>query len=167
MASQRSASRIPGPAVPLRWIALLRILVGLMFLTTWAINLYRGFYTPDGLALFFRELYPQSENPLGWYAAFINNVILPSRAAFAPFQLVSEGLMALALLVGAFTPFFSLAGVFFLANTFLATLGQDWPWSYFVPAGILVVTFITQAGRAMGVDAYLLKRFGERGRLFW
>lgn len=151
----------------LKWIAALRIMLGLMFLTTWGFNLLDGFYTPDGLLKFFTEIYPQSENPLALYAGFINGVILPARSVFAPFQLVAEGLMGLALLMGAFTPLFSLAGIFFLVNTFLATLGHDWPWSYILPIGILVVTLFTQAGRVWGVDAYLFRRFGERGRLLW
>ena len=155
------------PRVSLTWIALLRILLGLVFLTTWVINLFNGFYTPDGLLRFFTEVYPQVDNPLAFYAAFINNVILPIRGVFAPFQLVSEFLLGIGLLVGAFTPFFSLAGIFFLLNTFLASLGHDWPWSYWMPIAMLAVTFFTCAGRALGVDAYLVKRFGERGWLLW
>jgi uncharacterized membrane protein YphA (DoxX/SURF4 family) len=151
----------------LKWMAMLRILVGIMFLSTWGVNILKGFYTADGLLLFFTEIYPQSENPLGFYAAFINGVILPIRGIFAPFQLVSEGILGLALLIGAFTPFFSLAGIFFLVNTFLASLGHDWPWSYLLPIGILAATFFTRAGRVWGLDALLLNRFGERGRLFW
>lgn len=155
------------PKVSLSWIALLRMMMGVMFLTTWLINLLNGFYTPDGLLAFFSDVYPQSENPLTWYAGFIEGVILPIRAGFAPFQLVSEFVMGLALLVGAFTPLFSLAGIFFLVNTFLASLGHDWIWSYLVPIGILAVTLFTRSGRSLGVDAYLLKRFGERGFWFW
>jgi uncharacterized membrane protein YphA (DoxX/SURF4 family) len=151
-----------GPAASPTWVAVLRIVVGLMFLTTWGSNLAQGFYTPDGMQEFFTTVYPQADNPLQWYAGFINGVILPIRGVFAPFQLVAEGVMGLALLVGAFTPVFSLAGIFFLINTFLATLGHDWPWSYFLPVSILVVTCFTQAGRTWGVDAYLLKRFGRR-----
>lgn len=152
---------------PLEWVALLRILVGIMFLSTWGLNALRGYYTPQGLLNFFNDFYPPAENPLSFYAAFLTNVILPNRAIFAPFQLVGEGLMALCLLLGAFTPLFSLAGIFFLLNTFLASIGHDWPWSYFLPMGILAITFFTQAGRAMGIDAYLLKRFGERSRWLW
>lgn len=157
----------PAPRVSLTWIALLRILLGLVFLTTWAINLINGYYTPHGLLRFFTEVYPQADNPLAFYAAFINNVILPVRGVFAPFLLVSEFLLGLGLLAGAFTPFFSLAGIFFLLNIFLATLGHDWPWSYWMPIAMLAVTFFTRAGRALGVDAYLLKRYGERGWLLW
>lgn len=153
------------PKTPLAWIATLRILMGLVFLTTWFINLRNGFYTPDGLLRFFTEIYPQADNPISWYAGFINNVILPIRGVFAPFQLITEFLLGLGLLIGAFTPFFSLAGIFFLINTFLATLGHDWIWSYWIPIGILAVTFFSQAGRAWGVDASLVRRFGSK--LWW
>lgn len=152
---------------PLSWIALLRIMLGVMFLSTWLINLLRGFYTADGLLVFFTEIFPQSENPLIIYASFINGVILPIRGFFAPFQLITEFLLGLGLLLGVFTPFFSLVGIFFLVNTFLATLGHDWPWAYLMPIGILAITFFTRAGRSLGLDAKLLQRFGERGFLFW
>ena len=155
------------PRVALSWIALLRIMVGLVFLSTWVFNLADGFYTADGLQRFFTEIFPQSENPLTWYAAFIDNVILPVRGVFAPFQLVTEFLLGLALLVGFLTPVSSLAGIFFLLNTMLATFGHDWLWAYLMPISILAVTFLTRAGRALGMDAYLLKRFGDRGFLLW
>ena len=78
------------PQIPLSWVSLLRIMLGLLFLTTWLSNLNKGFYTPDGLLNFFTNVFPQSQNPLTWYAAFINGVILPVRGAFAPFQLITE-----------------------------------------------------------------------------
>lgn len=155
------------PQSPLFWLALLRIMVGLVFLTTWVSNLFKGFYTPDGLLDFFTNVFPQSENSLGWYAGFINTVILPGRAVFAPFQLVTELVLALALLVGIFTPFFSLAGIFFLINVYLATFGHDWPWAYWMPMGILGVMFLARSGRALGIDAWLLKRFGEPKLPLW
>ena len=139
----------------------MRVMLGLVFLTTWASNLSKGFYTADGLLNFFTNVFPQSENSLTWYADFINNVILPVRGIFAPFQLVTEFLMGLALLVGFLTPLTSVAAAFFLLNTFLATFGHDWPWAYFMPIGILGVCFLVRAGRSAGVDAFLLKRFGE------
>jgi uncharacterized membrane protein YphA (DoxX/SURF4 family) len=159
--------RLFKPQTPLFWLALLRMMVGLVFLTTWASNLNKGFYSPDGLVEFFTNVFPQSENPLHWYAAFIENVILPIRSVFAPFQLVVEFVLGFALLIGAFTPLFSLAGIFFLANTFLATLGHDWPWAYWIPMGILGVLFITRAGRSFGIDAFLREKLGERSFLLW
>jgi uncharacterized membrane protein YphA (DoxX/SURF4 family) len=155
------------PTIPLFWIALLRIVVGVMFLSTWLPNYLDGVYTPDGLLRFFTEEFPQAENPLMMYAIFIDGVILPMRGVFAPFQLVMEFLLGLAILVGAFTPLASLAGIFFLLNTMLATFGHDWLWSYILPISILGVVLFTHAGRALGVDGYLLRRFGKRNFLLW
>ena len=160
-------SLLKDPQTPLFWLALLRVMVGLVFVTTWYSNLLKGFYTSDGLQNFFTGVFPQSENPLTWYAGFINNVILPARAVFAPFQLVAELLMGLALLVGFFTPLFSLGAIFFLINTFLATFGHDWPWAYLMPISIAAVCLLARAGRSAGMDAYLLKRFGEPKWPLW
>ena len=155
------------PTTSLSWLALLRSLVGLVILTSWFSNLGKGFYTPDGLMDFFTNVFPQSENPLTWYATFINATILPIRSIFAPFQLVAEFLLGLALLLGGFTRLFSLAGIFFLLNTMLATFGHDWPWSYLMPIVILGVVFLAQAGRAWGIDNLLYKQFGDKGYLLW
>ena len=153
--------------VPLTWVAILRIVVGLMFVLTWLPNFLNGLYTADGLLSFFTEEFPQSENALTFYANFIDGVILPMRHVFAPFQLVAELLMGLAILLGIFTPLASLAGIFFLLNTMLATFGHDWLWSYILPISILVVTMFTHAGRTLGVDAYFLKKFGKRNFFLW
>ncbi len=155
------------PTASLSWLALLRSLVGLVILTSWFSNLGKGFYTPDGLMNFFTNVFPQSENPLTWYAAFINGNILPIRSIFAPFQLVAEFALGLALLLGGLTRLSSLAGIFFLLNTMLATFGHDWPWSYLMPIVILGVVFLAQAGRAWGIDSLLYKRFGDKGYLLW
>lgn len=162
-ATRRSRTSV----ISLKWIAALRIMVGLMFLSTWAFNLVEGYYTPSGLLVFFTEVFPQSANPLTWYAAFINNVILPIRGVFAPFQLLAEGLLGLALLLGIMTRFFSLAGIFFLLNTFLATFGYDWPWAYFMPIVILAVAFATRAGQVWGLDGRLEARLGRPLPRFW
>jgi uncharacterized membrane protein YphA (DoxX/SURF4 family) len=152
----------PQRQTSLHWIALLRVMLGLVILTTWASNLSKGYYTPDGLLNFFTTVFPQSANPLTWYAAFIDGVVLPARAAFAPFQLVAEFLVGLALLVGALTRLACLGGAFFVVNIFLATFGADWPWSYLMMLGIMGVCFFTGAGRSLGVDAWLAARWGER-----
>ena len=163
----KAPARFSEPKTALFWIALLRMMIGLVFLTTWVNNLIEGLYTPDGLLRFFTEVFPQSENPLGWYAGFINGVILPARVGFAPFQMVTELLLGLALLVGFLTPLSSLVGIFFLSNTFLATAGHDWYWAYLMPIGILVVVMLSRAGRSAGVDGWLARRFGERGKWLW
>lgn len=146
---------------PLFWVALLRIMLGILFLTTWGSNYTKGFYTPDGLLDFFNNVFPTNNNPLVWYATFIEETILPIRTFFAPFQLISEFFLGLFLLVGFLTPITSAAAAFFIINTFFATFGHDWPWSYFTILSILGVIFFTRAGRSFGIDQWLKSKFDE------
>lgn len=155
------------PTTPLAWLGLMRIMLGLMFLTTWASNLARGYYSPEGLQHFFTEVFPQADNPLTFYADFINGVILPMRGVFAPFQLIAEGLLGFSLLIGFLTPAMCIFGVFFLGNVFLATFGHDWPWAYLMPVSLLGAIFFTHAGRSLGVDMWFVKRFGEPKVPLW
>ena len=152
---------IKNQRVPLFWISLLRIMIGLLILTTWGSNLAKGFYTPEGLLNFFTNVFAQTDNPLTWYAAFIENAIIPLRHVFAPFQLISEFLLGLFLLLGLFTPLTSVFAAFFILNTFLATYGHDWPWSYGMILGILFVVFMTRAGRSLGLDNLFYNRRGD------
>ncbi len=154
------------PPTSLFWMALLRIMLGLLFLTTWASNASKGLYTPDGLEEFLRETLNEDSIPL--YAEFIENVIIPIRGIFAPFQLVTEFLLGVALLLGFCTRGAALAGAFFIINTYLLSIGTDeWPWSYFTVLGVLGTVYFTKAGRSIGVDVLLLRHFGETKFALW
>ena len=72
-----------------------------------------------------------------------------------------EFLIGLFLLLGLLTPLASAAGIFFILNTFLATFGHDWPWSYGMLLAILAVALVTRSGRSLGIDNLLFQRRGE------
>jgi uncharacterized membrane protein YphA (DoxX/SURF4 family) len=115
----------------------------------------------------FKYFFSASDNPLEFYMVFVNEVILPIAPFFTKFQLVTELLIGIALLVGFLTPLTSIFAAFFILNTFLASWGADWPWSYLTILVILGVLFFTRAGRSLGLDARLLKRFGEMRIPLW
>ena len=141
-----------------RWLAALRIMMGAIFLTTWFANVQKGFYTSAGLEQFFTHVYPQAHNPIVPYAAFIQHVLLPSRALFAPFQFAAELGLGIALILGIFTPIAGIGGAFLLANIFLATYGAEWPWTYLSLIGVCIAVAATRSGRTFGVDALLVGR---------
>lgn len=151
-----------GPQTPLFWVALLRIMLGLLFLTQWYDNMVGGLYTAEGLRGLFAYFLSASESPLLWYHAFLEGVIAPIAPAFAAFQFASELLLGIAFLLGLFTPLMSVAAAFFVLNTFLLSWGADWPWSYLTLLTILGVVFFTRAGRVLGIDGWLARHFGER-----
>ncbi len=155
------------PKISMFWVAVLRVTVGLLFVTQWYDNLVGGLYTPAGLEGLFNYYFGAAENPLPFYVQFVNTVILPVAPVFTKFQLVMELLMGLAFLAGFLTPLTSLFAAFFIVNTFLASWGVDWPWSYLTIIAILTVLFFTRAGRSLGVDAKLVERLGEPRFPLW
>ena len=152
---------------PRFYIALLRMMIGLIFLTAAYSNWENGYYSEEGLHRFFSEVFPQSQNPFGWYAQFINTTILPIASTFSIFLVYSEVLMGVALLGGILTPIISVGAMIFIMNTFLAIFGQDWPWSYIMIDAILFTVIATQSGRTLGIDGLLARRFGTRRWYLW
>jgi NADH dehydrogenase len=150
------------PKTPLFWVALLRIMLGLLFLTQWFDNLVNGIYTEEGLNGLFEYYFSTSDMPLEWYMDFIHELVMPITPAFAVFQLVAELFIGLAFIFGFFTPLVSLGAAFFILNTFFLSYGADWPWSYLTILSILGVLYFTRAGRVIGVDAWLMERAGDR-----
>ena len=84
--------------VSLSWIALLRIMMGLVFLTTWFNNLNKGLYG-DGFLPFIQGWADGTE--FRWYADFLYNVVIPNIEILRVVQVVTEGLiMGVFLLIG-------------------------------------------------------------------
>ena len=102
-----------------------------------------------------------AELEIDGYNCNLRPVIFPIKDFFAPFQLVTEFLIGVFLLLGLLTPLTSLAAIIFILNTFLATFGHDWPWSYGMMLAILGVVLLTMAGRSLGIDKLLYDRRGE------
>jgi hypothetical protein len=71
--------------VSLSWIAVLRIMLGMVFDQLGQQSVPGLLHARRPGALFL-EVYPQSQNPLAFYAAFIHGVILPIGQVFAPFS---------------------------------------------------------------------------------
>lgn len=146
--------------VSLSWVALLRVMMGLVFLTTWFSNLNKGLYA-EGFLPFIQGWAEGTE--FRWYAAFLHNVIIPNIEILRAVQVVAEGLvMGLFLLLGLFTPLSAGVAWFFVVNLFLASYGTgEWPWTYVMMGVMLAVIGLTRAGRAYGMDAILLRKWGE------
>ena len=146
--------------VSLSWIALLRIMMGLVFLTTWFNNLNKGLYG-DGFLPFIQGWADGTE--FRWYADFLYNVVIPNIEILRVVQVVTEGLiMGVFLLIGLFTPLSAAIAWFFVVNLFLASFGTgEWPWTYIIMGVILAIIAVTRAGRSFGLDAWLVKKWGE------
>jgi uncharacterized membrane protein YphA (DoxX/SURF4 family) len=144
----------------LNWIVILRVMMGLVFLTTWLNNLNKGLYG-DGYLPFIQSWADGSS--LRWYAAFLYNVIIPNIEILRVIQVVTEGLiMGVFLIIGLFTPISAAISWFFVVNLFLASFGTgEWPWSYIMMGVMLAVIALSRSGRSLGVDAWLVSKRGK------
>jgi len=148
--------------VPRTYLSALRILLGIILLVTWKENLDKGLYTPDGFRGFIESL--AGGHPVEFYRSFLLGVMASGAGFFAPFQMIAELGMGLALLTGTLTRLAGLGATFFFFNLFMAYLNPnpgEWIWTYVMLIALAVVVTLGRAGRSWGVDALLLKRSSE------
>jgi uncharacterized membrane protein YphA (DoxX/SURF4 family) len=147
------------------YLASLRILMGALFVTTAFENLQKGLYGA-GFRTFVQSW--ATGNPIGPYRHFLEDVVIPNWQAFSTVQLIVEPIvMGAFLMIGLFTRASASIAAFFIANLFLASFGQEWPWTYLVVLGVLVTLIFSRAGRSLGVDQFLAKRYPDPPLPLW
>jgi uncharacterized membrane protein YphA (DoxX/SURF4 family) len=140
-------------------LALLRVLLGGIFLAVWADNLAKGFYWPDGYANFLRGFTQHAQ--LGFYKDFVDSVVIPNAAYFSYTQMVVElVVMGLFVLAGFLTPVAGIVAAGYAVNLLLASLGNphEWPGTYLLLIAVALAVAVGQAGRTWGVDRLLVRR---------
>lgn len=145
-------------STPLWHVALLRLAVGLYLFQAGLNKLDAGWLTRPALADQLRR-FPA---PYEWYRDFLQGVVMPSAPVFA--QLVTYGeLVAGVLLIVGFLTRWAAGVQFFAVGNYLLAKGWTNP-----AAGIdkiflvvLLVVFLADAGRAVGIDG-LTGRGGKR-----
>jgi uncharacterized membrane protein YphA (DoxX/SURF4 family) len=145
-------------------VALLRITLGVVILATWYGNVKDGLYTAEGLTGFLNWLFDPNGNgsSLTFYKAFLDTAVLPVAGLFGTFQLVTEFLLGIALIVGAYTRLSGIVAMFFFINLFLSYFGgNEWIWVYVLLFMSALTVALSAAGRTWGVDQQLLQKYGE------
>jgi uncharacterized membrane protein YphA (DoxX/SURF4 family) len=153
-----------------RWLAVLRIVVGAWFLKAaytklalgWALGIV-PYPTASGrfVAVHARRVAEfAAGNPLDWYRAFLESIVLPHAATFAALQAIGEVAVGLGLVLGLLTRPSALVGLFLSLNFGLATQwmspGQQ---GFHVLLVATMLAFLgVGAGRVLGVDAWLRRR---------
>ena len=102
----------------------------------------------------------------GWYASFLENVVLPNASFWSHLVVYGEILVGIALLVGVFTGIAAFFGLFMNLSFMLAGTVSVNPILFTVSIGLVLAWKI--AGR-IGLDRYLLPLLGtfwQPGNLF-
>jgi len=100
----------------------------------------------------------QVEHPaFGFYAEFVNNIVIPNFFLFAWLIFLTELFVGLSLLTGTVTRLGAFVGLIMSLNLGIGLLEVpgEWPWSYAMMAMFHGIFLFTAPGRVLGVDKWL------------
>ena len=92
------------------------------------------------------------------YRDFLVNVMIPHWTVFGWMTLITETFIAVTLILGLFTRLGSLVALGMAANITIGILNvpHEWGWSYTMLIVLAALLLLTGAGRAFGIDAFLV-----------
>jgi uncharacterized membrane protein YphA (DoxX/SURF4 family) len=140
-----------------RALAVIRVVVGAMLLSTFFENLAKGAYTPAGYKGVIDFYVKNGHTPAVWKGVI--SVMAANARIVAPLQAMTEFGLGVLLIAGAGTRLVGAAAGAFLFTLWFSELGASWPWelALYVVAAFCVAW--ARAGRTWGLDAVLVRRF--------
>ena len=156
-----------------RWLAVLRIVVGLWFLkgvvTKLSITLAWGFLPVPTASDRWLHTMPilvakyADGNPIGFVQAFLHDTVLPHGQVFARLTAFAEAAVGLGLTFGLLTAVASALGLWLVVNYGLASqwLGFSQQGFHVVLAACMIAFFFSRAGLKWGLDARLRTRWPD------
>lgn len=156
---------------PDRWLAVLRIVVGLWFLksvrTKLSVFLAGGIVPLPNASERWINFLPQrlmeyaESVQIDWYSSFLLNTAIPHAQLFAQLTAFGEAVVGLGLTLGLATRPATVVGLAVMANYLIATFSVGFCQQGF---HILLITcmvafFVAGAGRTWGLDGWLTERF--------
>src|SRR5580692_5608825 len=137
-------------------LAIVRLIVGAMFVSVFFENLGKGLYRPAGYAGLINYYIQHDRAPTLWKTVM---AVAASHAAMAaPMQGFTEITLGVLLVIGLLTRPAAFVAFLFLGSLWVSELGTSWIWELLVPVVASFGLAVGRAGRAWGVDALLARR---------
>jgi uncharacterized membrane protein YphA (DoxX/SURF4 family) len=152
---------------PDRWLAFLRIVVGLYFaksmITKLGLVMVGGVLPLPGASERWIHTMPTivtkqaSGNPILFYKQFLEQTVLTHSELFAHLTALGETIAGIGLTLGLFTGVASLVGLVLVTNYGLATqwMSPGQQGFHLVLFALMIAFFFSRAGRTWGLDARL------------
>jgi uncharacterized membrane protein YphA (DoxX/SURF4 family) len=148
------------PAVePAVVLAMLRIMLGALFVWVFFENLGKGLYTPAGYAGLIEYYIGSGHAPAVWKS--VMSVMAHNASIAAPIQGATELTFGLCLVLGILTRPIALGAFGLLTSLWISEWGTAWIWELLVPMTVALGLFLGAAGRRLAVDTVLAARFPE------
>jgi uncharacterized membrane protein YphA (DoxX/SURF4 family) len=138
-------------------LAIVRVIVGAMFVSVFFENLGKGLYRPAGYAGLINYYIQHDHAPAVWKT--VMGLAASHAAMAAPMQGFTEITLGVLLVIGLLTRPAAFVAFLFLASLWVSELGTSWIWELLVPVVASLGLSIGGAGRKWGVDAWLSQRW--------
>lgn len=156
--TQRQNASVSSASQPYaaKGLALVRLIIGAMFVSVFFENLGKGAYTPAGYAGVINFYIKNSHSPAVWKG--ILGLMASHAAMAAPMQAAMEISVGILLVIGLLTRPVAFVAFLFLGILWVTELGTSWIWELLVPVAASLGLVVGRAGRAWGIDALLARR---------
>jgi uncharacterized membrane protein YphA (DoxX/SURF4 family) len=138
-------------------LAILRLTLGALFLSTFFENLGKGLYTPAGYASLIQSYIKYGHAPAVWKAAMASAAA--AALVTAPLQATLEASLAVLLIIGLLTRPAALLAFAFLTGLWVSEWGLGWIWELLVPMIVALVLTLGPSSEYLAVDAAVGKRW--------
>jgi len=146
-------------AEPLTLLAILRLMLGAMFVWVFFENLGKGLYTTEGYAGLIRYYIEKGSAPLARKA--VMGLMAGHAAIVAPLQATAELGFGVLLVLGLASRAVTLSAFGFLTSLWVSEWGTAWIWELLVPMVVAASLALGTPGRRLGVDAALARRYPD------
>jgi uncharacterized membrane protein YphA (DoxX/SURF4 family) len=147
---------VPGNPYAANGLALVRLIIGSMFVSVFFENLGKNLYTAKGYAGLIDYYIKNSHSPAIW--KWVMGMAASHAAMAAPLQGVTEISLGILLVLGLLTRPAGLVAFLFLGSLWISELGTSWIWELLPPTVASLGLAVGRAGRAWGVDSILARR---------
>jgi len=144
-------------AEPLLLLAVLRLTLGTLFVWVFFENMEKDLYTPGGYSSLIRHYVETGTAPAAWKA--VMRFMADRAAVAAPLQAVIELGFGILLVLGLATRLVALAAFAWLTSLWVSEWGTAWIWELLVPMVVAACLGLGGAGRRLGLDAALARRY--------
>ena len=151
-----SNSRLPALDAALT-LAILRVAVGALFLSTFFENFHKELYSTQGYAGLIHYYIQYGHAPAIWKRVMR---LMAAHAAIAgPMQAVLESSLGILLIIGLLSRPAALVAFGFLTGLWVSEWGIGWYWELLMPMIVAVLVALGPSGKRAAVDVALARRW--------
>jgi uncharacterized membrane protein YphA (DoxX/SURF4 family) len=140
-------------------LAILRVALGALFLSTFFENLGKGLYGAKGYAGLIRSYIHYGHAPTVWKQ--VMGFTAAHAAVAGPLQGVFEASLGVLLILGFFSRSAALAAFGFLTGLWVSEWGIGWIWELLVPMVVAAALTLGPSGKRAAVDVALARRWPQ------